>query len=223
MDTQKIVKAVDHTLLKPESTWVQIQEICDDALHYGAAAVCIPPSFVARAHAYTKGAIPIATVIGFPNGYNTTAVKCLETEDALKNGASEIDMVINIGDVKDGAFDRVLEEIKALKAVCGEKVLKVIIETALLNEAEKVKLSEIVTEAGADYIKTSTGFSTGGATFDDVALLKRSIGPKVKVKAAGGISSLSDAAQFLELGAERLGTSKVIKLIKDEAINPDEY
>ena len=190
--------------------------ICDDGMAHETASVCIPPSFVKRAKEYVGDRLPICTVIGFPNGYMTTATKVFETEDAVKNGADEIDMVINVGDVKEGAYDRVLEEIKAIKAACNGKLLKVIIETCLLTEDEKVKMCEIVTAAGADYIKTSTGFSKEGATVEDIALFVENIGPGVKMKAAGGIASMNDAQKFLELGADRLGTSRIIKLVKNE-------
>ena len=223
MEIKKIVSLVDHTLLKPETTWAQIKEICDDGILYGAYSVCIPPSFVKRAKDYVGDKIAVCTVIGFPNGYSTSAVKVFETKDALENGAAEIDMVINIGDLKDKNYDAIGAEIKALKNVCGDKVLKVIIEAALLTQEEKIKMAELVTESGADFIKTSTGFSTGGATFEDVKLLKDNIGKDVKVKAAGGISSLADAERFVELGAERLGTSRIIKIVKDEKMDVNDY
>ena len=216
MTYRDILKKVDHTLLKQPSTWEQIREICDDAVKYGTASVCIPPSYVKQAAEYLDGKMPVCTVIGFPNGYNTTAVKVFETKEALKDGAEEIDMVINIGWVKDQRWDEVLAEIKAIKASCQGRILKVIVETCLLTEAEKIKLCELVTESGADYIKTSTGFSTGGATREDVALFKAHIGPGVKIKAAGGISSLQDAEDFMALGADRLGTSRIVKLVKGE-------
>lgn len=216
MDREKILKVVDHTLLGQASTWSEIKQILDDGMEYGAASACIPPSFVKRAAEYVNGKLPICTVIGFPNGYNTTAVKVFETEDAIKNGAQEIDMVINVGDLKDKNYDAILNEIKAIHKACNGHILKVIIETCLLTEEEKIKMCEIVTEAGAEYIKTSTGFSTGGATFDDVALMKKHVGKNVKIKAAGGISSLDDAEKFMELGAERLGTSRIVKIIKGE-------
>ena len=216
MTYRDILKKVDHTLLKQPSTWEQIREICDDAVKYGTASVCIPPSCVKQAAEYLDGKMPVCTVIGFPNGYNTTSVKVFETKEALKDGAEEIDMVINIGWVKDQRWDEVLAEIKAIKASCQGRILKVIVETCLLTEAEKIKLCELVTESGADYIKTSTGFSTGGATREDVALFKAHIGPGVKIKAAGGISSLQDAEDFMALGADRLGTSRIVKLVKGE-------
>ena len=213
---KNILAHCDHTLLKQESTWAQIKEVCDDGLKYGCASVCIPASFVKQAADSVGTELKICTVIGFPNGYSTTAVKVFETEDAIRNGADEIDMVINIGWVKDQRWDEVLAEIKAIKASCQGRILKVIVETCLLTEAEKIKLCELVTESGADYIKTSTGFSTGGATREDVALFKAHIGPGVKIKAAGGISSLQDAEDFMALGADRLGTSRIVKLVKGE-------
>lgn len=216
MNKGDIFKAVDHTLLTQTATWKEIQQICDDAMHYQTASVCIPPSFVKRAKEYVGEQMAVCTVIGFPNGYNTTAVKVFETKDAIENGASEIDMVINIGDLKDKNYDAIVAEIRAIKEVCQEKVLKVIIETCLLTEEEKIKMCELVTEAGADYIKTSTGFSTAGATFDDIALFAKHIGKDVKMKAAGGIASFDDAEQFIQLGAERLGTSRIVKLAKNE-------
>ena len=216
MDVKNILAHCDHTLLKQESTWAQIKEVCDDGLKYGCASVCIPASFVKQAADYVGNELKICTVIGFPNGYSTTAVKVFETEDAIRNGADEIDMVINIGWVKDQRWDEVLAEIKAIKASCQGRILKVIVETCLLTEAEKIKLCELVTESGADYIKTSTGFGTGGATREDVALFKAHIGPGVKIKAAGGISSLQDAEDFMALGADRLGTSRIVKLVKGE-------
>ena len=216
MDVKNILAHCDHTLLKQESTWAQIKEVCDDGLKYGCASARIPASFVKQAADYVGNELKICTVIGFPNGYSTTAVKVFETEDAIRNGADEIDMVINIGWVKDQRWDEVLAEIKAIKASCQGRILKVIVETCLLTEAEKIKLCELVTESGADYIKTSTGFSTGGATREDVALFKAHIGPGVKIKAAGGISSLQDAEDFMALGADRLGTSRIVKLVKGE-------
>lgn len=214
MDTQKILKTVDHTLLNQTSTRAEIKEILDDAIKYGTASVCIPPSFVKDAADYLAGRIPVCTVIGFPNGYNTTAVKCFETEDAVKNGAEEIDMVINIGYVKDKKYDAVLNEIKAVKEACHGKLLKVIIETCLLTDEEKIELCKIVSESGAEYIKTSTGFGGGGATFADVELFKANVAPHLKIKAAGGIADLNDAEKFLEIGADRLGTSRVVKAVK---------
>ena len=210
--TQKdILAKVDHTLLAQTATWEEIRQICDDGMRYETASVCIPPSYVEQAKNYVGDRLKICTVIGFPNGYNTTAVKEFETKDALKKGADEIDMVINLGWVKDGRFDLVEKEIRTLKDACGGNVLKVIIETCLLTEEEKVKMCEVVTNSGADFIKTSTGFSTSGATFADVALFKEHVGPQVKIKAAGGISSFADAEKFVELGADRLGTSRLVK------------
>ena len=216
MDVKEMVKHVDHTLILQPSTWEEMKQICDDAVTYGTASVCIPPSYVKQAADYLQGKVPVCTVIGFPNGYMTTAVKEFETKDAIANGAAEIDMVINIGWLKDKKYDLLEEEIRTLKAACGDKILKVIIETCLLTDEEKIKMCEIVTKAGADYIKTSTGFSTAGATFEDVKLFAEHVGPNVKIKAAGGISSLEDAEKFLALGADRLGTSRIIKLLKKE-------
>lgn len=216
MEREKIFQAVDHTLLAPGATWEEIRQICDDAVHYQTASVCIPPSYVARAREYLGDRMAVCTVIGFPNGYNTTAVKVFETKDALEHGADEIDMVINIGDLKDKNYGKILGEIRAVKAACGSHILKVIIETCLLTEEEKITMCRLVTEAGADYIKTSTGFSKGGATFEDIELFGRHIGPQVKMKAAGGIASFEDAERFLELGASRLGTSRIVKLAKAE-------
>lgn len=213
--TQKdILAKVDHTLLAQTATWEEIRQICDDGMRYETASVCIPPSYVEQAKNYVVDRLKICTVIGFPNGYNTTVVKEFETKDALKKGADEIDMVINLGWVKDGRFDLVEKEIRTLKDACGGNVLKVIIETCLLTEEEKVKMCEVVTNSGADFIKTSTGFSTSGATFADVALFKEHVGPQVKIKAAGGISSFTDAEKFVELGADRLGTSRLVKIMK---------
>ena len=217
MELREILHHVDHTLLTQTATWEEIRQICDDAIQYGTASVCIPPSYVKQAKEYVQDRMAVCTVIGFPNGYSTTAVKEFETKDAIANGADEIDMVINIGWVKDRKYDCLLHEIRTLKAACGERVLKVIIETCLLTEEEKVKLCQIVTEAGADYIKTSTGFSKAGATFADIELFAKNIGSDVKMKAAGGISSLEDAEHFLELGADRLGTSRIVKLAKNES------
>ena len=214
-DTVKdILRRVDHTLLSQGATWEEIRAICDDGVKYGCASVCIPASYVKQAADYVAGKIAICTVIGFPNGYSTTATKCFETEDAVKNGASEIDMVINIGWVKDGLYDKVLEEIKAVKAACGGKLLKVIIECCLLTDEEKIKMCEIVTASGADYIKTSTGFGGGGATREDVALFAKHVGSDVKIKAAGGIANLQDAEDFISRGASRLGTSRIVKAVK---------
>ena len=214
MDTATILSHVDHTLLKPEATWEQIKTLCDEAMEFGCATVCIPPSFVKQAAAYVQGNLKICTVIGFPNGYNTTACKVMETKDAIANGADEVDMVINIGWVKDGRYDAVLDEIRQLKAAAGEHILKVIIETCLLTEEEKIRLCQIVSQSGADFIKTSTGFGGGGATREDVALMKAHVAPHVQIKAAGGIASLQDAEDFVALGASRLGTSRVVKAVK---------
>mgnify|MGYP002080799905 FL=1 len=216
MDRNKILSTVDHTLLTQNATWEDIKQILDDGIKYNVASACIPASYVKKAKEYVGDKLPICTVIGFPNGYSTTAVKIFETEDAIKNGADEIDMVINITDVKNENFDAILEEIKDIHKACNGKILKVIIETCLLTEEEKIKMCEIVTKSGAEYIKTSTGFSTGGATFNDIALMKKYVGKDVKIKAAGGISSLDDAAKFMELGADRLGTSRIVKIIKGE-------
>ncbi len=214
MDNKEILSAVDHTLLAQTATWAEIKQICDDGAAYGCASVCIPAGYVKQAADYLGDRLPVCTVIGFPNGYATTAVKVFETKDAITNGAKEIDMVINIGWVKDGRWDDLLHEIKAVKEACGNLVLKVIVETCLLTDEEKVRLCQIVSDSGADYIKTSTGFSTAGATREDVALFKANVAPHVKIKAAGGISSLQDASDFLALGADRLGTSRIVKLVK---------
>ncbi|MBR6359548.1 MAG: deoxyribose-phosphate aldolase [Lachnospiraceae bacterium] len=214
MEDKEILKYVDHTLLGQAATWEEIKQILDDGIKYGTASACIPPSYVKQAKEYVKDKLAICTVIGFPNGYNTTAVKEFETKEAIREGADEIDMVINIGWLKDKRYDDLLNEIKTLKKACGNKILKVIIETCLLTDEEKIKMCEIVTEAKADFIKTSTGFSKAGATFEDIALFAKHVGPDVKMKAAGGISSLEDAKKFLSLGATRLGTSRIVKIIK---------
>ena len=219
MDIKDILNKVDHTNLAVNATWSDIKTIVDDGIKYNTASVCIPPSYVKRASEYTQGRVKICTVIGFPNGYMTTSAKCFEVADAINNGADEIDMVINVGWLKDKEFDKVEEEIKALKSACGDKVLKVIIEACLLTDEEKIKMCELVSSAGADYIKTSTGFSTGGATFDDVALFKKHVAPNVKIKAAGGISSIADAEKFVQLGADRLGTSRIVKIVKEGEAN----
>ena len=216
MDMKEILKHVDHTLLLQGATWEEIKQICDDAMKYETASVCIAPSYVKQAAEYMGDKMAVCTVIGFPNGYMTTKAKEFETKDALENGASEIDMVINIGWLKDKKYDLIENEIRALKAVCKDKILKVIIETCFLTDEEKIKMCEIVTNAGADYIKTSTGFGGAGATFEDIKLFSEHIGPNVKMKAAGGISSIEDAEKFLELGADRLGTSRIIKIVKNE-------
>ena len=215
MDKKEILKYVDHTLLTQTAAWEEIRQILDDAIKYETASACIPASYVKQAAEYVEGKLPICTVIGFPNGYSTTAVKVFETKDAVANGATEIDMVINIGNLKDGKYEEIEEEIRQIHQACGGRILKVIIETCLLTEDEKIKMCEIVTKAGAEYIKTSTGFSTGGATFADVELMRKHVGKEVKVKAAGGISSFDDAEEFIRLGAERLGTSRLVKIMKN--------
>ena len=215
MELSQLLGRVDHTLLTQTATWPEIRQICEDGLRYHCASVCIPPSYVKQAADYLAGRLPVCTVIGFPNGYSTTAVKCFEASDAVANGASEIDMVINLGWVKDGNWDALLAEMQAVRAACPEAVLKVIVETCLLTEAEKVHLCEIVSQSGADYIKTSTGFAGGGATREDVALMKAHIAPHLKIKAAGGIATLQDGADFLALGADRLGTSRIVKAAKE--------
>ena len=214
MNTSDVLKIVDHTLLAQTATWAQIKEILDDAMKYGTASACIPAAYVKQAAEYVQGRLPICTVIGFPNGYSTTETKVFEARNAIENGASEIDMVINIGFLKDGRYEEVEEEIRKIHEACGGKILKVIIETCLLTEDEKIKMCELVTKAGAEFIKTSTGFSTAGATFADVKLMKENVGEGVKVKAAGGISSFDDAEEFMRLGADRLGTSRLVKIMK---------
>ena len=219
MELKKILAAVDHTLLAPAATWAEIKAICDDAIKYGTATVCIPASYVARCKAYMQeqgSSVGVCTVIGFPTGYSTTAVKVFEAADAVKNGADEVDMVINIGMLKDGQDDEVLAEINAIKEACAGKPLKVIIETCLLTEEEKIRMCDIVSKSNADFIKTSTGFSTAGATFEDVALMKKHMAEGKGIKAAGGIASLDDAERFLELGATRLGTSRIVKIVKGQ-------
>lgn len=216
MEIKSILAKVDHTVLGQASTWSDIKALCDDGIKYGCASVCIPPSYVKQAKEYVGESLKICTVIGFPNGYNTTAVKCFETEEAVKNGADEIDMVINIGMLRDKRYDDVLNEIKEIRKSCNGKLLKVIIETCLLTEEEKVKMCEIVSASGADYIKTSTGFSTGGATPEDIKLFAQNVAPHLKIKAAGGISSIDDAENFIRLGADRLGTSRIVKIVKNE-------
>ena len=213
-NVKNILSKCDHTLLLQTATWEQIRKICDEGMQYGTASVCIPPAYVAQAKAYVGERLKICTVIGFPNGYNTTEVKVFETKDAIEKGADEIDMVINIGMLKQGLDEQVCEEIRQIKAVCGDKLLKVIIETCLLTEDEKIRMCKIVTNAGADYIKTSTGFSTAGATLADVKLMRANVGEQVLVKAAGGISGLEDAQAFLDNGASRLGTSRVVKAVQ---------
>jgi len=216
MNISEILSKCDHTLLAQTATWEEIRGICDDGIRFGTASVCIPACYVRQAKEYVGERLQICTVIGFPNGYSTTAVKVFECEDALRNGADEIDTVINVGYLKSGRYGEILAELKALKQACGDKILKVIIETCLLTDEEKIKMCELVTASGADYIKTSTGFSTGGATRDDVALFARHIGADVHIKAAGGISSLADAEDFIKLGADRLGTSRIVKIAKSE-------
>lgn len=216
MEIKEILSKCDHTLLAQTATWDEIKAICDDGIKYQTASVCIPPCYVKRASEYANGRVKICTVIGFPNGYNTTAVKEFETKDAIANGADEIDMVINIGELKAGNYDYVENEIRTLKNACGDKILKVIIETCLLSDEEKVKMCELVTKAGADFIKTSTGFSKAGATFADIELFAKHVGKNVRMKAAGGISSIEDAEKFVELGASRLGTSRIVKIVKKQ-------
>ena len=213
MEKQEILKKVDHTFLKQHATWEDIKQICDEGIRFSTASVCIPPSFVRKAKEYVKNKIKICTVIGFPNGYNTTTVKIYETEDAIKNGADEIDMVINIGMLKEHLYNEILLEINQIKKVCNDKVLKVIIETCLLTEEEKIKMCEIVSMSDADFIKTSTGFSTSGATIEDIKLLKNHMKSTKGIKAAGGISSFEDAEIFIQNGATRLGTSKLVKIM----------
>ena len=218
MDIKEILSMVDHTLLAPDATWEQIRALCDDGILCGTASVCIPASYVKQAKEYVGDRLAICTVIGFPTGYSTTAAKCFEACDAAQNGADEIDMVINIGWLKDKQYDLLLCEIKAVKEACGDRLLKVIIETCLLTDEEKIKMCEIVSASGAEYIKTSTGFSKGGATMEDVALFAQHKAPHLKIKAAGGISSLEDAEQFIKLGASRLGTSRIVKIAKQEKL-----
>ena len=216
MELSEILRHCDHTLLTQTATWAEIQAICDDGIRFRTASVCIPASYVAKAKEYVGSKLAICTVIGFPNGYDTTAAKCHMAYDAISHGADEVDMVINIGWVKDGLWDQITEEIRQIKAHCCGKILKVIIEACLLTDEEKIRCCQAVTEAGADYIKTSTGFSTGGATFEDVALFAQHVGKNVKIKAAGGISSIADAEKFIRLGADRLGTSRLVKIAKAE-------
>lgn len=214
MEIREILRKCDHTILTQTATWEEVRALCDDAIRYGCASVCIPASFVAQASGYAAGRIPVCTVIGFPNGYDTTAAKCFMATDAVASGAAEIDMVINLGRVKDGRWDDVLREIRAVKEACHGRILKVIIEACFLTEEEKIRMCEIVTESGAEYIKTSTGFGPGGATREDVALFAAHIGPDVKIKAAGGIATIQDGEDFLKLGASRLGTSRIVKAVK---------
>jgi len=219
MEIANILSKVDHTILKQEATWEGIKKLCDEGMKYHTASVCIAPTYVKQATEYIKnnhGNLKVCTVIGFPNGYNTTETKVFETKNAMENGAEEIDMVINIGWLKDGLYDNILNEIREIKKACGNKILKVIIETCLLTEEEKIKMCEIVSKSGAEYIKTSTGFSTAGATFEDVELMVKQVKKEIKVKAAGGISSLGDAKRFITIGAERLGTSRIVKIVESE-------
>lgn len=216
MDIKKVLSSVDHTLLAQTATWEEIKTICDDGMKYNVASVCIPACYVKKAKDYVGNKLKVCTVIGFPNGYSTTKTKVYETKDAIDNGADEIDMVINIGMLKDGLYSEVEDEIRQIKGACGDKILKVIIETCLLTDEEKIKMCDIVTNSGADFIKTSTGFSTSGATFDDIILFKKHVGSNVKIKAAGGIKTLDDAEKFISLGASRLGTSRIIKLVNNE-------
>ena len=216
MDIKKILSSVDHTLLSQTATWEEIKTICDDGMKYNVASVCIPACYLKKAKDYVGNKLKVCTVIGFPNGYSTTKTKVYETKDAIDNGADEIDMVINIGMLKDGLYSEVEDEIRQIKGSCGDKILKVIIETCLLTDEEKIKMCDIVTNSGADFIKTSTGFSTSGATFDDIILFKKHVGSNVKIKAAGGIKTLDDAEKFISLGASRLGTSRIIKLVNNE-------
>ena len=218
MQIKEILERVDHTLLAQTATWEEIRTLCDDAIEYGTASVCIPPSYVKQAKEYVKERMAVCTVIGFPNGYNTTAVKVYEAKEAIENGADEVDMVNNLGWVKDRRYDLIETEIRELKKAAGDKILKVIIETCLLTEEEKIRMCEAVTNAGADYIKTSTGFSKAGATFEDIRLFAEHVGDTVKIKAAGGISSIADAERFAELGADRLGTSRIVKIAKAEGL-----
>ncbi len=216
MDIKDIMSHVDHTLLKQDATWEDIKIICDDACNYGTASVCIPTAFVKTASEYLGKKMPVCTVIGFPNGYYTSATKCFETEDALKNGAKEIDMVIHIGALKEKRYNDILQEIRSIKEICNKNILKVIIETCLLTDEEKITMCKIVGEAGADYIKTSTGFSSGGATFDDIRLFKKHVPTGLLIKAAGGIKTFDDAREFISLGADRLGTSRLVSILKQE-------
>ena len=216
MEISKILGYCDHTLLAQTATWEQIKAVCDDGMKYRTASVCIPASYVKQAKEYVGDRLAICTVVGFPNGYSTTAAKCFETGEAIVNGADEIDTVINLGWLKDKKYDEILAELKALKAVCGNRILKVIIETCLLTDEEKIKMCEIVTASGADFIKTSTGFSTGGATREDIALFAKHVGKTVKIKAAGGIKTIDDAEAMIALGATRLGTSRIVKIVKEQ-------
>lgn len=218
MNVEKILSHCDHTLLAVDATWDDIKQICDDGMKYKTASVCIPAAYVKQASDYVDGKLAICTVIGFPSGYSTAAVKAFEAKNAVENGADEIDMVINVGYAKSGRFDEILDEIKEVKSACGDKILKVIIETCLLTDEEKIEMCRVVTESGADFIKTSTGFSKGGATREDISLFAKHIGPDVKMKAAGGIRSFEDAEDYLALGCERLGTSAIVKLVKNQVV-----
>lgn len=212
---EEILSKCDHTLLKPTAVWSEIKELCDEAVRYGTASVCIPPSYVKRAYEYLDMRVPVCTVIGFPNGYSTSAIKAAEAADAVRNGASEIDMVIDFGALKDGRYMDVERDISIVREACRDQILKVIVETCLLTEEEKIRMCGIVSGSGADFIKTSTGFSTGGATFDDIALFAANVGEHVRIKAAGGISTIADAERFISLGASRLGTSRIVKLVRE--------
>ena len=214
MDRREILATVDHTLLRQDAAWEEIRQICDDGIRFGCASVCIPPAFVSRARDYAAGRIPVCTVVSFPNGYATTAAKCFEAADAVRSGAAEIDMVINLGWVKDRRWEDLLSEIRGVKEACGGRILKVIVETCLLTQEEKLRLCDLVSRSGADFIKTSTGFAGGGATREDVALFAGRRAPHLKIKAAGGIASLRDAEDFLRLGASRLGTSRIVAAVK---------
>ena len=214
MELKEILTKCDHTLLKQTATWEEVRQLCDEGVEFGVASVCIPPSFVARASAYLEGRLPVCTVIGFPNGYSSTAVKCFEAAEAIADGADELDMVVNLGWVREGRWKEVLEEIGEVRRICGKHILKIIVETCLLTEEEKVEMCRVVSDSGADFIKTSTGFAGGGATFADVQLIRENAEPHLHVKASGGIATLEDAEKFIELGAERLGTSRLVKLAK---------
>ncbi len=218
MEAREVLKHVDHTELSPTATWEDIKRLCDDAVYYNTASICIPPAYIKQAFEYLDGKLPVCTVIGFPHGYNTTATKVFEVKDAIANGAEEVDMVVNLGWVKDGKFDAVTEEIKALKEAAGEKILKVIIETGLLTDDEKVALCKCVTDAGADFIKTCTGFAVGKATVEDIALFKANIGPNVRMKASSGMVTLDEGAVFVEMGCERLGSKLLVNIAKDQGI-----
>ena len=219
MDIKTILASVDHTYLKQDATWQEIKRTCDEGIKYNTASICIPPSFVKQCKEYVQDKIKICTVTGFPNGYSTVRVKCFESQEAVLNGADEIDTVINVGDLKSTSYTKILDDLKSIKSACEGRILKVIIETCLLTDYEKQKMCEIVTESGADFIKTSTGFSTGGATREDIILFSKYIGNNVKIKAAGGISSLDDARDFLKLGASRLGTSRIVKIVEKDGEN----